>query len=396
MPSLRVFLVAALALFMPWTAGAQDRLGAERMMGDVLLQPEKPPGEPEKGSGKSWAILPQLGFGPDTGPLGGVKLTDRDISPAHMTLDFAGAVARQGQRDGDVSLLAPKWLGGWLTVLLEGHYRKDPAREFFGLGNNHVGPRALSLHDFQRAGGQFTLGLRPLKRLILAAAVGYDDVRVRGGRLQGGLPSTLAAFPGLPKLPGGWLMPLSASIVYDNREDVTRPTRGWRLMAKAQTVRGGPDIVFRRYLLNASYLHPLGSRRQVLGLRVAGDGVEGRPSQIPFFESSTLGGSDDLRGFFPERFQGRGRAMVNAEYRVKVADFDFFRIWQVRVDGVAFGDMGRVYLDRADLARPARDLRFSYGPGLRIALGDALVARLDAGFSKEEKGLIYLTFGHTF
>jgi len=42
------------------------------------------------------------------------------------------------------------------------------------------------------------------------------------------------------------------------------------------------------------------------------------------------------------------------------------------------------------------EFRYSYGTGLRIALGEAILARLDVGFSNEQAGLVYLTFGHTF
>jgi hypothetical protein len=42
------------------------------------------------------------------------------------------------------------------------------------------------------------------------------------------------------------------------------------------------------------------------------------------------------------------------------------------------------------------DFRYSYGAGARIALGEAILARIDVGFSDEETGLVYLTFGHIF
>jgi hypothetical protein len=41
-------------------------------------------------------------------------------------------------------------------------------------------------------------------------------------------------------------------------------------------------------------------------------------------------------------------------------------------------------------------MRFSYGGGVRIGFSSGLVARIDVGFSPEETGLVYLTFGHTF
>ena len=99
--------------------------------------------------------------------------------------------------------------------------------------------------------------------------------------------------------------------------------------------------------------------------------------------------------------------MINGEYRLKLFDFNFLDIWRVRIDGVAFGDMGRVFFDDSDLTHQFRvnrnllprvfeDFRYSYGAGTRIALGEAILARIDVGFSNEETGLVYLTFGHIF
>jgi hypothetical protein len=72
--------------------------------------------------------------------------------------------------------------------------------------------------------------------------------------------------------------------------------------------------------------------------------------------------------------------------------------------------MGRVFMRENDAAaeqgitedqlkalyKLVDKVRFSYGGGLRFALGEATIARLDVGFSEEETGLVYLVFGHTF
>jgi hypothetical protein len=50
----------------------------------------------------------------------------------------------------------------------------------------------------------------------------------------------------------------------------------------------------------------------------------------------------------------------------------------------------------ATIPATSNDFRYSYGGGTRIALGEALVARIDVGFSDEETGLVYLTFGDPF
>ena len=95
------------------------------------------------------------------------------------------------------------------------------------------------------------------------------------------------------------------------------------------------------------------------------------------------------------------------EARAKAAAFKFRHLWDVKIDGVLFADMGQVFISDSDLShefhvRMSRlpgifeQLRYSYGTGLRIALGEAILARLDVGFSNEQTGLVYLGFGQTF
>ena len=78
-----------------------------------------------------------------------------------------------------------------------------------------------------------------------------------------------------------------------------------------------------------------------------------------------------------------------------------------QIDGVGFGDAGLVFIDEEDIARELgtalvnvprtdNDFRYSYRGGTRIALGEALVARICVAFSEEEKDLVYLVFGLTF
>ena len=142
---------------------------------------------------------------------------------------------------------------------------------------------------------------------------------------------------------------------------------------------------------------PLVWRRQVFAIHGNTELIFGSRNHIPFFELSSLGGDDTMRGYFPDRFLGKGRVLFNAEYRLKLVDFDLRKMWNVTIDGVAFGDAGRVYEDGDEFKHHFADhFRYSYGGGTRIGFSSGLVARIDVGFSEEEKGLVYLTFGHTF
>ncbi len=77
------------------------------------------------------------------------------------------------------------------------------------------------------------------------------------------------------------------------------------------------------------------------------------------------------------------------------------------IGGALFGSVGRVFmssselkndfgLDQASASHLTDTVQYDYGLGLRFAVARAILARVDVGFSEEETGLVYLSFGHTF
>jgi outer membrane protein assembly factor BamA len=187
-----------------------------------------------------------------------------------------------------------------------------------------------------------------------------------------------------------------------------RPTRGWRAILKIVTANHAfSDFKFTRCFVDLGYLRPFFSKRLITGLRLNGEYNASDEGQVPFWELAELGGQDTLRGFFPHRFVGKARVLLNGELRAKLFEFDFFRLWRVKVDAVAFGDGGRVFIDSDELedefnhdsdirSRIFDKFEYSYGGGFSNVLSEALVARIDAGVSDEYLGLVYLSFGHTF
>ncbi|HSD11910.1 MAG TPA: BamA/TamA family outer membrane protein [Candidatus Binatia bacterium] len=437
--SISILGCALVWLWIATPAGAEeDPIATERSILDVIQSerakqaeatgekaeggegPSAPAGGEEEGQPQAkaggtpatkrhWAILPEVGYSPEKGANGGVKFTNRDITSLHLTLDVAASAAVNGQQHLDTILISPSLGTDWLMLLAEGEYYTDPTKEFFGLGNNDVGPDELSTNRYQRIYGTLALALRVSRRFTLVASGAFNDVQISHGHLEDSTPSTPALFPDLAGIAGGRSSPLAFAVLFNDRQEMARPTRGWSIIAKASWVPNGlgNDFRFTRYTLDGSYLYPLLTRRQVIGLHLGGQYIDAKARQVPFYQLASLGGSRDLRGYFQDRFLGTSNVMINAEYRLKLFDFNFFNVWEVQIDGVAFGDTGRVFFDEEDIARELgepvssipptnNDFRWSYGGGTRIALGDALVARIDVGFSDEETGLVYLVFGHTF
>ncbi|MFN8624433.1 MAG: BamA/TamA family outer membrane protein [Candidatus Binatia bacterium] len=387
-----------------------ERLDAEETIAD-LLPSRFPAGASKDFAARHWAVLPQFGYGPDTSVMAGIKFAERNLVESGLSLDLDATYALNEQQSFAFSVGSPRLLDGRLLLLLRASYYSDPQREFFGLGNDSVdGP--VSTHEFGNAEGGLSIGWRLFDRLSLNFEVSIRKVHIGRGDPDDSIPlpnTTPQKFPDLPGVGGGVVNPIALSLVWNTRDDVMRPTRGWRLLLKAlhtdKTLCS--DYEFTRFLADAGYLRAFNSGRQIVGLRINGEWIEAPNDALPFWEMSELGGADTLRGFFPHRFVGKGRVLINFELRSRLVEFDFFDLWHVRLDGVAFADSGRVYvgggeirdefhLDSGIFDRLTADFQFSYGPGLRIVLSEALVARIDAGFSKEEKGLVFLAFGHTF
>lgn len=415
---MRRVAVLALAITVWLSASARiapaiEELEAEEDIAELM--PSRMPGEerPFGLQARKWALLPQFGYGPDTGILFGPKFAHRDLFGTNTTMDLDATYAINQQQSFALSLGSPYMFSSRFLVLLRAKYSLDPQRYFFGIGNNAPSPDGdpTSTHEFQETAGAITVGYRPFDRLAFNASLGVRQVAIRRGQRKDDIPFTqeLESEGGpLPGIDGGTVQPIAVSLVWNTRDDVMRPTRGWRILLKIiNTSPPISDFSFTRYVADAGYLRSTPDRRYVFGLRVNGEWISDPSDEVPFWELSELGGQDTLRGFFPHRFLGKGRVLVNGEVRARLTEFDFYGLYHAKIDGVLFVDGGRVFISHSDLknefklnsdllGRVFGDFQFSYGGGVRIVLSDALVARIDAGFSDEETGILYLSFGHTF
>lgn len=391
-------------------ARAIDRIEADETISQLLVTaPPEDEEIEETVERRRWAILPQIGFGPDTGALGGLKFTHRNLLGSGATFDLDGIYAVEGQQAAEVLLGSPFLVDNRMLLLARAYYYYDPQQEFFGLGNNDQGPDPASTQGIQDIGGSVTIGWRLYERLSLNLQATIRNVVITDGERDGDIPFTRERFPDLPGIDGGTVVPFGLSLVWNNRDNLLRPTRGWRVILKALHANPdlGSDFEYSQFIVDLGYLRSFFDGNLTFAARVNGEYIVSPDEQTPFWELSELGGDDTLRGFFPYRFLGTSRVLINTEIRFPIVDFDFFDIWRVDIDGVVFGDTGRVFisdeelrdefsLDEDLLGRIIDNFQYDYGGGLRIKLSDALVARIDAGFSDEETGLVYLEFGQTF
>ena len=262
-------LVTVLVLLGPRLAPAIEEIHTEEDIADLLAEP---PPSAEETKGRHWAVLPQVGFGPDTGAVGGVKFTDRDLAGVGLTLDVDGTYALKGQQDFKVVIGTPHLLDDRFLTLFRVRYYRDPQQEFFGLGNNEVGPDAASTHSYEEMDGELTVGWRPWRRVAINLTAAVRHVRIGHGDKEDDPPTpfTLDAFPDLPGVEGGFVNPIGLSIVYASRDEVLQPTRGWRAIVKVVHTNRAlqSDFEFTRVDADFGYLYsfwrgPARSRRAV-------------------------------------------------------------------------------------------------------------------------------------
>ena len=93
---------------------------------------------------------------------------------------------------------------------------------------------------------------------------------------------------------------------------------------------------------------------------------------MPFYLQPVLGDSHDLRGYARFRFRDNNSVALSGEYR-----------WEVMpgFDMALFVDAGRVFAKPGDLS--LNNLRYTGGFGFRFKTRDAVVMRVDTGFSRE-------------
>ena len=136
--------------------------------------------------------------------------------------------------------------------------------------------------------------------------------------------------------------------------------------------------LYSRYELEVKKLFPSESKRAILVVRADLQATIG--SQVPFFEQSSLGGQNNLRGFGLDRYIDKHLIAFSIEERI--------HILRTKLAGVTadfevapFLDTGQVFNSFKDVS--FQDYRMTPGLGFRAIVRPNVVGRVDYGYSRE-------------
>ncbi len=196
------------------------------------------------------------------------------------------------------------------------------------------------------------------------------------------LPFTGEQFPAIDGVQGETLiLGHRATFYYDTRNSLVSPTDGMAVTAYAelnQNIRNGDHPIYSRYEIDVKKLFPSESKRAILVVRANLQATIG--TQVPFFEQSSLGGQNNLRGFGVDRFIDKHLVSISIEERIHLvrakiagtsADFEI----------APFLDTGQVFNDYKDVT--FTNYRMTPGIGFRGIVRPNVVGRVDYGYSRE-------------
>jgi len=356
--------------------------------------------------GGKWGLLPRLKYNPETNFGSGLKFKASNIYSTNLLTDLSFIYTLNEYQIYEFLIMDPKLLDGSYHLMLYFEYDIIPTQRFFGLGNSTVNKQDIKgevgdesnyyLEDFQT---KVTFGKKIVENFYIAFLLKLRSVDISEGD-NGNLPSTTIKYSNVPGIEGGTKNSLGLALIYNSRDDQFRPTMGWRIKLLAEETNKAlyNDYDFTRYIFDIRRFINIFGKYNIIALRLQAEEVEGKAKEIPFYEMSRIGGPWSLRGYWDERFQGRGKTLINAEYRFKVLEItDGLGFLDVVLDGLIFFDTGRVFLEHKDwYTGIAKDYKYSYGAGIRATFPPGMMATLDMGFSEEQTFSVYSNFGTVF
>ena len=186
------------------------------------------------------------------------------------------------------------------------------------------------------------------------------------------------------KTGAGTISNLGLLAVYDTRDHIFQPSRGFFIQAGAFTSLDilGSSFSFSKFSLDARYYKRIKGEHILAGNMFVANTGEG----TPFFSLNYLGTNNRSRGFNDRRFLDNAELSFALEYRFPISG---------RFGGAAFGSTGTVAGDFSSLF--SSRYRNAFGAGLRYTINkkDGIRIRVDYGLS-QEGGNLYFTVREAF
>ena len=320
---------------------------------------------------------------------GRINYYDFRHKPYSARLDLSGSYATISQR-AEFEFL------GDFNNLIRGMNVKVPARftgleitRFYGIGNETVRDDSLLEANYYNVNQQylnagFYLKIPLIKNMDLHAGLLLEFISVL--KQENKLVNELQPY-GLGFLD---FFALSASLRFDNRDDIELPYEGYYLDLYAEAypqTLNNKDFFGKIILDGRTYLSSRFISDFTVALRAYSEIAWGG---YPFYKGASIGGKKTLRGFSRDRFIGDYALMGSAELRYYLGKI--FLLIPFKVGMNLFTDTGRVFLN----GESSTKWHSAFGGGFWVSIHERAV-NLSLNFAKSaETFRFYLSIGQMF
>jgi outer membrane protein assembly factor BamA len=299
--------------------------------------------------------------------------------PGGREIRFVGSYTEEIERKVAFSYADPAFSQGRYSLNFGASFFKNATARFFGLGDA-TSESGETNYTAREARVNWRFGIHVNEVTQIAVGQRFRQVSLQRGGVD--LPFTGDQFSSVDGVQGETLIfGNRATFYYDTRNNLVSPTDGMAVTAYAevnQNFSNGDHPIYSRYELEVKKLFPSESKRAILVVR--GDLQATIGKQVPFFEQSSLGGQNNLRGFGVDRFIDMNLIALSVEERIHLA--------RTKVAGVSadfeiapFLDTGQTFNDFKNVS--FKDYRMTPGVGFRGIVRPNVVGRVDYGYSRE-------------
>ena len=324
-----------------------------------------------------YILAPMLIHNSIVGMRGAINLFRYEPGGREMRLIVSAA--EKIERKVVFSYTDPAFSQGRYSLNFSASFFKNATARFFGLGEGtSVSEESNYTAREGRANWRFGVHVNEVTQISVGQR--FRQVSLQQGATD--LPFTGTQFSTVDGVQGETLIfGNRATFHYDTRNNLVSPTDGMAVTAYAevnQNIRNGDHPVYSRYEVEVKKLFPSESKRAILIVRADLQATIG--DQVPFFEQSSLGGQNNLRGYGVDRFIDKNLIAWSIEERIHLvrtkiagttADFEM----------APFLDTGQVFNSFNDVA--FKDYRMTPGIGFRGIVRPNVVGRVDYGYSRE-------------
>jgi outer membrane protein assembly factor BamA len=278
-----------------------------------------------------------------------------------------------------LSYVDPGFSNGRYSIGFSAMHFKNATVRFFGLGPTTTKDDETNYTAAEtRVNWRFGVYANEVTQIAVSQRLRHMQSIQQGGTH---LPFTGGMFPDVPGVDGATILGERISFHYDTRNSLVTPTDGMAVTAYAEinhNFQNSANPVYSRYGLEIKKMFASESKRAILVVR--GDLQATIGTDVPFYEQSSLGGQNNLRGFGVDRYIDKQLVAFSVEERIHVI--------RTRLAGVVadfeiapFIDTGQVFNSFKNVS--FKDYRITPGIGFRGIIRPNVVGRIDYGFSRE-------------